>query len=71
MISLPFPIFIGRRGNGQIRKSIFTWDLRSLTRGVQPRLASKCLPQTLGDAVEAFVVAPLSKEVFGEGMYGA
>ena len=34
-------------------------------------LGIKHLPQTLGDAVEAFAADPLSKEVFGEGMYGA
>jgi glutamine synthetase len=34
-------------------------------------LGIKRLPQTLGDAVEAFAADPLSKAVFGEGMYGA
>jgi glutamine synthetase len=28
------------------------------------------LPQTLGDAVEAFAADPLSKAIIGEGMYG-
>jgi glutamine synthetase len=34
-------------------------------------LGIKRLPQTLGDAVEAFAADPLSKAVFDEGMYGA
>jgi len=34
-------------------------------------LGIKRLPQTLGDALEAFAADPLAKTVFGEGMFGA
>jgi glutamine synthetase len=40
-------------------------EAQLVERGIQQ------LPRTLGEAIEAFTADPLSKEVFGEAMFGA